>query len=273
MAALSLTLVLTGLGCSGQSGRPPMRFDHPAGKATVPLAVYVHGGGWQGGDRRSDGYYKLVRSQLLASGVAVASVDYRLAPAHRFPAQIVDVTYAVRWLRANATGLRIDPGRIAAFGTSAGGHLASLLGTIDRSAGFDVGALPNVSSRVKAVVDIVGPADLTSPGYPPVTATAIRTTFAPVGAVPTVPALQRASPVTYATPDDPPFLLVHGTVDELVPLQQSVLFTQRLQAARVRAELVTVTGGSHGLVSPGQSPSPEQITARITTFLVTELRR
>jgi len=272
-AAIAVALVVSGAGCATSPGRPPLKFDHPKGKATVPLAVYIHGGGWTVGTTVSDVYYKSVQPQLLAQGVAVASLEYRLAPRDRFPAQIVDVTYAVRYLRANAKRLRIDPNRIAAFGTSAGGHLASLLGTIDKSAGFDVGALPNVSSRVKAVADIVGPADLTGPGFPPVTASAIQTNFGVLGGTAGAPALLRASPVSYVSPDDPPFLLVHGTLDELVPYSQSVEFTKRLQAGGVRAELLTVVGGTHALVSALQSITPDQITARITTFLVTELRR
>jgi len=271
--ALAATLLLSAFGCAGKAARPPMRFDHPKGSATVPLVVYIHGGGWQAGDRLSDVYYKFVRARLLTQGVAVASVDYRLAPAHVFPTQILDVTYAVRWLRANAKSLHINPDRIGAFGTSAGGHLVSLLGTIDPSAGFDVGPLTNVASRVKAVVDIVGPADLTGPGFPPVTATGIQTNFGVVGGTANAPALLKASPVTYASPDDPPFLLVHGTVDELVPFSQSVELAGRLKAVGVRAELVPVVGGTHALVSPMQSINPDQITTRIATFLLTELRR
>jgi len=271
--AITLAVLLSGVGCTRKPSGPPMRFDHPTGSAIVPLAVYIHSGGWQTGDRRSDPYYKVVRTQLLAQGVAVASIDYRLAPAHVFPTQIQDVTYAVRWLRANAESLRINPGRIGAFGTSAGGHLASLLGTIDQSAGFDVGPLTNVSSRVKAVVDIVGPADLTAPGFPPATATAIQTNFGVAAGTANAPALLKASPVTYVSADDPPFLLVHGTVDELVPFNQSVEFAARLKAAGVRAELVPVVGGNHILVTPSQSITPVQITTLVATFLKTELLR
>lgn len=275
VAAAVALLGYGGVGCGlvGGSG-PPMRFDHPnrSGPA-VPLVVYIHGGGWDSGNRLGDGYYQLARPRLLAQGVAVASIDYRLAPKHRFPAPIVDVTYAVRYLRSKAKKMKIDPDRIAAFGTSAGGHLASLLGTIDPSAGFDVGKLKNVSSRVKAVVDLVGPADLTGGGFPPVTDAGIQKAFGVPGGTPGNPTLQKASPVSYISPDDPPFLIIHGTQDELVPYNQSVGFAQRLKAAGVRAELVSVSGGTHALTTPGQRPDPTQITDRITSFLVTELRR
>lgn len=273
-AVLALTLLVSVSGCQGQIPRPPMQFDYPSTtSAPVPLAVYIHGGGWIAGDRISDGYYNLTRDRLLAAGVAVASLDYRLAPRHRFPAQINDVTYAVRYFRSKAKQLRIDPDRIAAYGTSAGGHLASLVGTADRSAGFDVGALAGVSSRVRAVVDIVGPVDLTDPTIPLATTTAIQATFGTTAAAGGGVALGQASPVSYITADDPPFLVVHGTADELVPYQQSVVFAERLNKAGVRAELVPVVGATHGLNTPGQSPSPAQLVDRITIFLVTELRR
>jgi len=251
-----------------------MQFDHPnrAGPP-VPLAIYIHGGGWSSGDRLSDAYYTLVKPRLLASGIAVASVDYRLAPKARFPAQIIDVAYAVRYLRSNAKNLRIDPDRIAVFGTSAGGHLASLLGTTDKSAGFDVGDLTSVSSRVKAVADIVGPADLTDPSIPAVTQVGILAAFGAVAGPAGNPTLTKASPVAYVSRDDPPFLIVHGTLDELVPYSQSAGFAQRLKAAGVRVELVPVIGGTHALGTPGQSLTPNQIADRVNGFLVTELRR
>lgn len=278
LVALVAVVVVVGIllaaGCAAVAPRPSMQFDHPTKRGPrVPLVVYIHGGGWSGGDRVSDAYYISVKPQLLAQGIAVASIDYKLAPRHRFPAQIRDVTYAVRYLRASAKKLRIDPNRIAAFGTSAGGHLAALLGTIDTSAGFDVGTLPGVSSRVRAVADIVGPSDLTDPSFSSGIDGAIQAAFGvPVG-TPGAPALTKFSPVTYVSPGDPPFLLVHGTADELVPYRQSVTLAQRLKAAGVAAELVAVEGGTHGLVTPGQSISPEQITAKVTGFLVRELRR
>lgn len=275
VVVLVASLIALAAGCVGGSGgRPPMRFDHPTKSGpAVPLAIYLHGGGWDAGDKLKDGYYQLARTSLLAQGVAVASLDYRLAPKHRFPAPLVDVTYGVRYLRSNATKLRIDPDRIAAFGTSAGAHLASLLGTIDESSGFDVGELTGVSSRVKAVVDIVGPADLTDPAFPPVTDAGILAAFGVPGGSPGDPTLAKGSPVTYASAGDPPFLIIHGTQDELVPYSQSVGFAQRLKAAGVRAELVPVVGGTHALSAPGQSLTPAQINERVSTFLATELRR
>jgi acetyl esterase/lipase len=271
---VAVALALTASGCGLGDKGPPMQFDHPnpSGPA-VPLAVYIHGGGWSAGDKLKDEYYNFVKPKLLAQGVAVASVDYRFAPRDRFPAQFVDVAYAVRYLRSNAKKNHIDPDRIAAFGASAGGHLASLLGTVDRSAGSEVGALKSVSSKVKAVVDICGPADLTDPALPQVTDAGIQAAFGVPGGTPSDPTLTGASPIAHVSPGDAPFLIVHGTVDVVVPYDQSVRFANRLKQAGVPVELVTVTGGDHNLTAPGQNPAPAQLADRIASFLVTELRR
>ncbi len=270
---LAVALVLTAGGC-GAAKAPPMQFDHPnTSGPPAPLAVYIHGGGWSAGDKLKDDYYNLVKPKLLAQGVAVTTIDYRFAPKDRFPAQLVDVAYAVRYLRSNAKKLRIDPDRIATFGTSAGGHLASLLGTVDRSAGSEVGALKSVSSKVKAVVDISGPADLTDPAFPEVTDISIQAAFGVPGGTASDPTLTLASPIAHASPGDAPFLIVHGTVDLLVPYDQSVKFAKRLKEVGVPVELLTVTGGDHNLTAAGQSPAPAQLADRIAAFLVTELRR
>jgi len=271
---LAGALALTASGCGLGDKGPPMQFDHPNPSGPpVPLAVYIHGGGWSAGDKLKDDYYNLVKPKLLAQGVAVASIDYRFAPRDLFPAQIIDVAYAVRYLRSNAKKKRIDPDRIAAFGSSAGGHLASLLGTVDRSAGFDVGALKSVSSKVKAVVAISGVSNLTDPAFPEATDAGIQAAFGVRGGTPSDPALTKGSPIAYVSRGDAPFLVVHGTADALAPYDQSVKFANRLKEAGVPVELVTVLGGDHNLTAPGQSLAPAQLADRIAGFLVKELRR
>ena len=271
LVGVVLVVAMAAAGCGSGVRKPGMHLDRPKGvKGSVPVAVYIHGGAWVEGKKKTDAFYKSVRPLLLARGVAVVTIDYRLAPKHRFPAQMHDVTYAIRYLRSQAKAMRIDPERIAVFGTSAGGHLASLLGTADKAAGFEGGALPGLSSRVAAVATIAGLADLTAT-FPPLIQVAIQRTFGTPGAVPAATTLANASAVTHASAGDPPFLLVHGTADEVVPYSQSVELTRRLKGAGVAAELVTVTGGTHALATPGQSPPPEQISARIATFLAGHL--
>lgn len=150
----------------------PLAMDvYTPGKQTnrlAPVALYVHGGGFMLGNRKDHGLgatlansagalFSPLQHRLNANGYLVASIDYRLAPAAPWPAQIVDAKCAVRFLKAHAADLRIDPNRIAVWGSSAGGTLVSLLGTTTPTAGFDVGQYLDQSSSVRAVVDMFGP--------------------------------------------------------------------------------------------------------------------
>src|SRR5207253_7695708 len=131
---------------------PTVRVSGPS-----PVVMYVHGGGWTSGDKSwVDGVLK--ESEFTGRGYLVAAVNYRLAPQYRWPAQIEDVKCAVRYLRANAATYNIDPNRIGAWGTSAGGHLVALMGLAGPDAGLEgKGGNPDQSSRVQAVVDMFGP--------------------------------------------------------------------------------------------------------------------
>ncbi len=236
-----------------------------ANESRWPAAMYVHGGGWSGGDK-ADGAGALEIPALQSAGFLVAAVNYRLAPSHPFPAMIEDVKCAVRYLRAHADEYNLDPDRIGAWGGSAGGHLVNLLGTADESAGFDVGEYLEYSSRVLAVVDMFGPADLTvqfEGGYE-----SARRVFDGFDAA-------LASPVTYVSPDDPPFLLLHGDSDKLVPIEQSQELLAALQAVGVPAELVTVTNAGHGFKPAGSAPiepSRQRISQMVVEFFTQNLR-
>src|SRR4051812_34937100 len=148
----------------------PLKLDFvaPAGPGPHPCVVLLHGGAWKTGSRKDLSTVRMdvgtpgksLAEVLAAKGFATASVGYRLAPKHKFPAQIEDAKTAVRFLRANAAKFHIDPDRIGAMGFSAGGHIAALLGTADKSAGFEGDLYPEQSSRVSCVVDFFGPTDL-----------------------------------------------------------------------------------------------------------------
>ena len=132
-----------------------------SGNARAPAVIYLHGGSWIGGDHETGGFIiKGIGPALNAKGFLVASVNYRLGPKEPWPAQIEDAKCAVRFLRANAKVFNIDPAEIGIWGHSAGGHLASLVGTAGPEAGWDTGAYPNESSRVEAVADLSGPSNL-----------------------------------------------------------------------------------------------------------------
>jgi acetyl esterase/lipase len=238
----------------------PAPTDRPA-----PVVLQVHGGGWERGERFVDLAQSTTAAQLVAHGMVVASVDYRLAPENPWPDQIIDVKCAVRFLRANALELGIDPNRIAAWGSSAGGQLVSLLAVNDTPAAWDTGAYGDVSSRVDAVVDEFGPADLSAPGWGAYITKIFRTVFGTASG--SSPVLRGASPVTYVTRGDPPFLILQGTADHIVPVAQSEDLAQRLEADHVPTELDLVARGGHGLDTPGEDPSPGQIDTRIVSFL------
>jgi acetyl esterase/lipase len=226
------------------------------GNPPYPLLVIIHGGGWTAGDKRGELPSAAIPG-LLDLGYAVASVNYRLAPEWVFPAQLLDVKAAIRYLRAKAADYGLDPDRFAVVGESAGAHLAALVGTTQNIAELDDPALGNigVSSAVQAVVDYYGPANLNTsdaqralnpacPSEPDPNITLL------LGESPaTAPDLAAAaSPVTYLEPgqDLPPFFIAHGDADCVVPYQQSVELHDAIEAvAPGRSQLSVVPGSGH----------------------------
>ncbi len=186
-----------------------------------PLLVWVHGGAWLGGSKNP-----CPAARFAKEGYAVASVNYRLSQHALFPAQIQDCKAAIRWLRANAGSYGYDPNRIGVWGASAGGHLVALLGTAGDVNEFDVGPNQSVPSRVQAVCDFFGPTDFTKMSgfwstmkHDAPDAPESKLIGGPIQENP--PKAQKANPITYVTKDDPPFLIVHGDKDPLVPHNQS----------------------------------------------------
>jgi acetyl esterase/lipase len=240
-------------------GFRPLQLDLwvPAGDAPAPLVVWVHGGGFMFGDRRH--LPETLRTNqlfdaLLAAGLTVATIDYRHAMEAPFPAQLHDAKAAVRYLRAHADDLGISTARIGVMGESAGGHIAALVGLTAHRADLEgTHGVVGPSSAVDVVVDWYGPADLaTMPRktLPPDIAAKLppELLVAPEDQLTRGlegPALADASPVTHVTPDAPPFLLVHGTTDWLVPYAQSEQLAAALVAAGVPVRLVPVDGAEH----------------------------
>jgi acetyl esterase/lipase len=214
-----------------------------------PLVVAIHGGAFRMGSKEGE-----PAAAFVARGFAVAAINYRLSQHAVFPAQIEDCKAAVRWLRANAALHGYDPQRVASYGASAGGNLAAMLGTAGDVKAFDVGPHPGVSSRVQAVVDFFGPTDFLQMDAHRLSAQAMvhDTPDSPESQLVGGPIrdnpdkVARANPITYVTPDDPPFLIVHGDADLLVPHDQSVLLDKALQKAGVRVRFVSIPGGPHG---------------------------
>lgn len=258
----------------GHAGGVDLKLDvySPKTASETPRAVtvYVHGGGWSSGDKAA-GAGAMAIPELLQRGYLVVSINYRLAPKFKFPAQIEDVSCAIRYLRAHATELKLDPARIGVWGGSAGGHLVALLGTMDASAGFDTsGGWTNQSSRVKAVVDMFGPADLMVESGGESVAILDRVFGAKSRSEDVV---RRASPVTYVSKDDPAFLILHGDQDRRVMLSQSERLLAALEKAGVPAKLVVVKNGGHGFGPNGGKldPSREELAKMIGDFFDQQL--
>jgi acetyl esterase/lipase len=244
--------VLSGVPYAALPGARPLELDLylPADAAPAPVVVFLHGGGWRLGSRHSAGpAYRGADptpfEQVAQAGIAVASVDYRLSGEAVWPAQLHDAKAAVRWLRSRAGELGIDPDRIAAWGESAGGHLADLLGLVDDPALEGEVGVTGPSSRVAAVAAWYAPSDLvgftTDAGTDPADAQTREAQLlgAPAASVPDRAA--QASPVSHASPAAPPFLLLHGRADRFVPCVQTERLAQRLPDV----ELHTYDGADH----------------------------
>ena len=243
-------------------------FLPPGATNPLPLIIWIHGGAWRAGSKE-----QCPALRFVERGYAVASVNYRLSQHAIFPAQIEDCKAAVRWLRAHAKEYNLAPDRFAAWGSSAGGHLVALLGASGDVKGFDVGENLAVSSRVQAVVDFFGPTDFTQMSKFSLTNALFDHDAADspesllIGG-----AIQqnrdkaaKASPLTYVSSDDPPFLILHGNQDNLVPYQQSELLRDALQRARVPVTFKIIPGAGHGFGGP-------DIDRQLTEFFERQLR-
>jgi acetyl esterase/lipase len=229
-----------------------------AAPGPTPVVVWVHGGGWSGGSRAMPAR----ASALCERGYAVASIDYRLTGTAPWPAQGQDCKGALRWLRANAATYDLDPDRFGVWGSSAGGHLVAWLGaaggvgtttfgnTTMELEGTTGGNLEQ-SSRVQAVVDWYGPTDLqlkkmypTSIEFEAANSPEGRLVGGPVAENPERVAM--VNPISFLSPDDPPFLLMHGTVDSTVPFHQSEILYRALVNRGLSATFTPILDAGHG---------------------------
>jgi len=217
-------------------------------KQTGPLIVFVHGGAWRGGSKA-----EMPLGDLVAIGYPVATMDYRLSTVARFPAQAHDIKGAIRFLRAKQTSLGIDATRIIIAGTSAGGHLAALVGVTNghRELEGNVGGNSDQSSDVQGIMSFFGGSDLTT----------ILAQSTPHGLTVRVPALdlllggqpdkeidlaRLASPVFHVDKNDPPLLLVHGDQDPQMPINQAHELQGAYEKAGAKSEFKVIYGAGHG---------------------------
>jgi acetyl esterase/lipase len=221
----------------------------PSGTVKSPLIVYVHGGAWRAGDKED-----MPLGALVQKGFAVASVDYRLSGDAPFPAMVHDIKAAIRFLRAHGKehGLS-ETSRIAIVGSSAGGHLAALVGVTSGVKELEgtVGKDLKESSSVESVISLFGASNLQS----------ILGQTQPAGLIIREPALDQllgglpdkkpelaklGSPVAHVNAGDPPLLLIHGDADPQMPYEQSLELKAAYEKAGLPVQLITVPGGKHG---------------------------
>ena len=214
------------------------------GTGPFPAILCIHGGGFRAGKRES---YDNLCVKLAERGYVAATITYRLAPKHQFPAAVQDTKAAVRWLRANAQRYNIDPAKIGVTGGSAGGHLAQFLGVTANVPQFEGnGGNPEQSSTVTCVVNVYGPSDFTKSYGKSVDAHEVLPLWFG-GNLDTKRDLHiQASPLYWVTPNAAPTLCIHGTEDKYVAHEQAVWLVDKLKASAVEADLLTLEGAGHG---------------------------
>jgi acetyl esterase/lipase len=253
-----------------QPGGEVLRIDLrlPAGGGPFPAVICLHGGGWVGGSRK-----QMARTlEVLARrGYVAAAPDYRLAPLHPWPACIEDCKAAVRWLRGHAGKYRVDPNRVGAVGLSAGGHLACLLGVSEPGDGLEgTGGYPDQPSRVQAVASFAAPTDLTADALQK-DEVRIRNLEPLFGGKLDAKRddYRKASPALYRPKAPPPFLIVHGADDLVVPLAQARALADVLKQAGGEARVIELQGEGQTWAGPNLQRSIDQML----TFLDEALKR
>jgi acetyl esterase/lipase len=237
-------------------------------KDPLPVVVWIHGGAWLAGSKEG-----CPAIRFLTRGYAVASLNYRLTQEAIFPAQIEDCKGAIRWLRANAGKHGLDPNRIGAWGSSAGGHLVALLGTSGDVKELEgkVGGNLEFTSRVQAVCDWFGPTDflkmIGQSGSTRHAAADSPESLLVGGAIEKMKEMvARANPITYVGKGNPPFLIMHGDKDNLVPINQSEILYDALKKAGVEATFEVVKGAGHGFGGP-------EVNRKVEEFLDKHLKQ
>lgn len=217
-------------------------------ESKIPVIVFIHGGGWKSGNKQS-GIYRLI--PFAERGYFCATIGYRLSGEAKFPAQIEDCKCAIRFLRGNSEKYNIDSEKIGVWGLSAGGHLSALLGTTSDTKEFEgKGGWSEYSSKVNAVCDWFGPSDFligfeksekeNSP-YRVISELLGGDIENLIGIA------KKASPVYYVNKNCPPFLIMHGDKDNVVPFIQSLILYNKLKENSVSATLIKIKNGGHGM--------------------------
>jgi alpha-L-fucosidase 2 len=244
----------------------PLKLDAhvPPGKGPFPAVILVHGGGWTTGDKTA-AFIRPLFPTLDQTGFAWFTIDYRLAPQYPYTAMVEDVEHAILFVKEHAREYKVKPKKIALMGESAGAHLVNLIGARNRP-----------PANVAAVVSFYGPMNLVDtlrlhPGDP--LSDGLKSVFR-------IDALDEAgmakvregSPDEYVNSRTPPFLFIHGTKDQAVPYEQSVLGVELLKKQGIPCDLITVPEGIHGVVNWESDPKFQGYKAPMIDWLHRHLR-
>ncbi len=234
--------------------------------------IYISGSGWtaplaySAEELKSNSQSKLYAKALATAGYTVFSVNHRAVPRFRYPAPVEDVQRAVRFIRYNARRFGISADRIGASGGSSGGHLVSMLGTLDgKGKAADPDPVERESAKVQCVAARAAPIDFLT-GTNGNFVLGMAQPKAGMEATEEYRIYKEASPVTHVTPDDPPFLLMHGDKDELVAFAQSEEMQAKLKAAGVPVKLLRIPGAGHGETFPGAVNPPDYLREMVRWF-------
>jgi len=236
-------------------------------KQYFPCIVNIHGGGWKQGDKASP-RDQSIATDLARSGYICANINYTLSVLGPcWPQNLYDCKTAVQFLRKNAKLYHIDPNNIGAIGASAGGHLSAMLGVIGPEVGLEPpGPYKGISSRVQAVVPMYGVHDFNKNFSDYVNG--LIKDFLGTTRERDPNLWTWASPVSHVSPDDPPFLFLHGTLDELVPLEQSIELDEKLRQNGIESQLISIEAGH----SFGLHPEQRDLRPAVIAFFDKHLK-
>ncbi|WP_058185952.1 alpha/beta hydrolase [Terracidiphilus gabretensis] len=250
----------------GTADGQPLTMDYyaPKGTGVHPIAIIIHGGGYHGGDSKS-GSEAYVADFLAPAGYAVFSVNYRVAPKYPYPYMVYDVERAVRYIRYHARDWSADPGKIALVGGSAGGYLSNMVGLLNAS-GDPHAADPvdRVSAKAQAVVSLYAQSSFE---FVPLNGDVHRFLDPFIALKGEKEAIREASPITYVSKDDPPFLEILGTDDEYIPMSEATNLQAALHAVKVRCDIIAIPGGKHGTGGWNKLPGVPDWERQMTEWL------
>jgi alpha-L-fucosidase 2 len=234
------------------------------GSGVHPIAIIIHGGGYHGGDSKN-GSEAYVADFLVPAGYAVFSVNYRLAPKYPYPCMVYDLQRAVRYIRYHAADWNADPGKIALVGGSAGGYLSNMVGLLNAPGNAHAAdPVDRVSAKAQAVVSLYAQSSFE---FVPLNADVHRFLDPFIAQKGEKEAIREASPITYVSKDDPPFLEILGTQDEYIPMSEATNLQAALHAVRVRCDIIAIPGGKHGTGGWNKLPNVPDWERQMTEWL------